>query len=187
MNPVEETLRKNITLAAYAAASFAIGIPFGLAAYPLIQERMPELLKTVYGGIISGSEIETIGKVFMRNATASLVMMLAGVTVIVPLALLAVNGFMVGIVLMYALGKGIPLTSIVLGILPHGIMELPAIFIAAAVGMRVGLEIILRKGRRIPAAAEAAKAAAATYLALVVPLLVLAAVVEILLSRKLIG
>ncbi len=187
MNHLEESLRRNAPLTAYAAASFAIGIPLGAAVYPLLQDRLPELMETVYGGILSGSEIETIWKVFMRNATASLIMLLAGVTVLVPLAILAVNGFVVGLVIMYALGNGIPLASILIGILPHGVLELPAIFLAAASGIRIGLELTLRRGRRLAAGAEAAKAAAATYLAIVVPLLVLAAAAEILVSRKLLG
>jgi stage II sporulation protein M len=175
-----------LKLIVISAAAFVLAIPLGLIVYPLISSRMPALLAAAFGGIMEGSTHLIILKVFMRNTLASVIIMALGATIILPLLVLFLNGLLVGLVFRFAADKGLSVTYLVLGIIPHGIFELPAVFIASALGMRIGLEFFTQKGRRLIAAAEAVREAAAIYLTTVTPLLIIAALMEILVSQKLI-
>ena len=123
----------------------------------------------------------------MRNASASLMILFLGATVLLAFASLALNGFLVGLVFMFALDKGLNLYQLVLGIIPHGMFELPALFISSAIGVRIGLQFLQQKGRRLRSAAQAIREASIVYLSVVIPLLMIAAVMEIMVSKNLIG
>jgi stage II sporulation protein M len=186
MKRITDIIKKNLCLALAAAIAFLVGIPLGALAYPYIADKLPLLLEKAFEGVLTGSTQEIILKVFLRNTSASIIMLMAGITVILTLAILFLNGFFVGLIIMFAMDRGINIWSVLFGIIPHGTFELPAIFLSAALGMRVGLKIISQKGRRIKAASEAIREASAVYLLVVVPLLIIAAVVEILVSRHMI-
>jgi len=185
MNAIKQILKKNTKLTLYSALAFITGIPAGILAYPLIKDTLPSLLKYAFAGVLTGSTAEIILKVFLRNTTASLIMLLTGITIITPLALLALNGLFVGLILQFAQERGISTIKIISGIIPHGIFELPAIFLSAALGIRVGIAIVTSKGARKKAGWRAFKEASAAYIAVVIPLLIIAAAVEILVSRNL--
>ncbi|MFH0861797.1 MAG: stage II sporulation protein M [Candidatus Altiarchaeota archaeon] len=187
MKKLQEMVENNLWLALIAAASFTAAVPVGLLIYPLVSDRLPSLLQDAFGGIMGGPDWLVIFNVFARNTTASIVMMLLGVTIVLPLAALFANGLLVGLVFRFASDRGLDPVKIAIGIIPHGILELPAIFLSAALGMRVGLQLATQRGRRLAAGWDAAKEAAAVYLSLVSPLLLIAAAVEILVSKNLIG
>ena len=77
--------------------------------------------------------------IFLNNAAKSLLSILLGITVIVPLFMLYVNGYIIGSIFKY-----VPLHYALLGILPHGIIELPAFITAAALGVNIGLTLIAK-------------------------------------------
>jgi stage II sporulation protein M len=83
--------------------------------------------------------------IFFNNLQASLVMIASGITFgLLPILLISFNGFLLGIVLSVAshsAGQN-PLQLFVTHILPHGIFELPAVFLASALGLRLGILII---------------------------------------------
>ncbi len=60
-----------------------------------------------------------------------------------PVLSLITNGMMIGVVLLQAAVKTgeSPLLIFITTILPHGILELPAIILAAAFGMRLGITL----------------------------------------------
>ena len=82
--------------------------------------------------------------IFLNNVAKSLLSILLGITIIVPLFMLYINGYIIGSVFKY-----VPLHYALLGILPHGIIELPAFITASALGINIGLtllaKLILRK------------------------------------------
>jgi len=45
------------------------------------------------------------------------------------------NGIVIGMIGTLASNLGMPVMSFIMGILPHGIVELPALFLACAIGM----------------------------------------------------
>lgn len=83
--------------------------------------------------------------IFQNNVTAALTMLLVGIFIfIIPLFALFVNGAAVGYVLaVTAEEAGLsPLAMLVFGILPHGVLELPAIFLAGGIGLFFGLRLL---------------------------------------------
>lgn len=79
--------------------------------------------------------------IFFNNVIKSIIVMYLGVLMgIVPIVFLAINGMMIGYLVSKAAehGGGELFTLIVKGLLPHGIIEIPAIIIACAYGLRFG-------------------------------------------------
>lgn len=104
---------------------------------------------------------------------------------ILPLMVLLVNGMLLGYVIQYQM-EAQSLAYVLKGILPHGILEIPAIIVACAYGLRLGILVIKMIGglfsskRSGNAAAEFKRVMRLTrpLILLVVGTLLLAAVVE---------
>jgi stage II sporulation protein M len=121
--------------------------------------------------------------IFFNNFQASLVMIVSGITFgVLPILLISFNGFLLGIVLAMAShtsGQN-PFLLFVTHILPHGIFELPAIFLASSLGLRLGW-LIIRSLFRLEGSKEAWKQYALrlqSFLAVITILLIVAALVE---------
>lgn len=83
--------------------------------------------------------------IFSNNITASLFAILSGfVFGIYPMMMLISNGLLLSVALIGSSAQTQihPIKLFVTTILPHGIFELPAIFIAAALGIRLGMAMI---------------------------------------------
>lgn len=170
-----------------AAIAFFAGIPFGILSHPYFEDRLPDFLSMVFSGIMDGSDGQVILNIALQNTKASFIHMLAGIMIFPALVLLFINGAFLGIVSAYASMQGIPLTAIVLGIGPHGLFELPALFIASALGMRVGYKVAACPKNRMREGFLALKLAFRGYLLYVIPLLAVSACVEVLVSARIIG
>lgn len=87
--------------------------------------------------------------IFINNVTKSLaVMALGGFFCLVPAFFLVMNGMMLGYILAIAAASGQAWGLILLrGILPHGIIELPVIIIAAAYGLQFGYLVLRALGQ----------------------------------------
>ncbi|WP_170109646.1 stage II sporulation protein M [Melghirimyces profundicolus] len=87
----------------------------------------------------------TFGLIFFNNLLASVSMIFLGIFLgIYPLLGLTFNGLLVGVVLgSVSQQAGIsPLTLFATRILPHGVLELPAVIFAAAYGIRLGALVV---------------------------------------------
>ena len=85
-----------------------------------------------------------------------------------------VNGFVLGFVLKVSIvNEGI---LSIWKIFPHGIFEIPALFISLGLGLRLGLSVF--KKREKGSQGELIKKSFYTYILLVVPLLIIAAIIE---------
>lgn len=109
----------------------------------------PELLDAIASSIRDAVEAaegwDLVRALFVRNITVSLVAVAGGIIAgLVPFFVLSINGFVVGYVVtsVVVLGNSTILGNLlfsVLALLPHGVIELPAIILACAVGLRLGL------------------------------------------------
>lgn len=131
-------------------------------------------------------------EIFLNNLMACLTLIGFGVFFGFPtISSIATNGLLLGYVLMVSGQKvGDSIWNIFLTkILPHGVFELPAIFIAAALGLRVGLAVywtlisIFRKSSRVQARTtwEGLGKRLPVLLGLIVVLLLVAASIEAIL------
>jgi stage II sporulation protein M len=130
------------------------------------------------------SPLERTSIIFRNNGLVALWMMVLGVFMfgLVPALASVVNGALIGAVL--GLGNRLlpdapSLGTVLLSTLPHGVIELPAIWIASAWGMKLGLAWLLpgASGRRVRVLGRTALEGAQVFV-LVAVLLLLAAVIE---------
>ncbi|MCA0758449.1 stage II sporulation protein M [Paenibacillus sp. N4] len=97
--------------------------------------------------------------IFLNNAVKSIfVMYLGALFGILPLLFLVVNGMVIGFLLKHLAeqqGGAFVFELIFKGLLPHGIIEIPAIVVACAYGLRFGTLVIKALGAFLFARAKA--------------------------------
>lgn len=79
--------------------------------------------------------------IFLNNSIKAFLAVLLGVLLIPPLFFVLTNGFILGIVVGVK-GAEIGLVKTLMMILPHGIIEIPAMIISAAYGMEIGIAVL---------------------------------------------
>lgn len=98
--------------------------------------------------------------IFLNNAIKSIFIIYIGAILgVIPIFFLVINGMVVGFLLQHVAetqGTGDMLT-VVLGLLPHGIIEIPAIIVACAYGMKFGVLLLKALGRLVIPGKEAGK------------------------------
>jgi stage II sporulation protein M len=96
-----------------------------------------ELFKK-FGFIDFSNPLQVIGIIFINNTVLAFISLLAGIFFgIFPLLFVASNGHTIG-VMVFVKGDEIGITKIVALLLPHGILEIPAIILASSYGMWLG-------------------------------------------------
>lgn len=132
--------------------------------------------------------------IWINNITASLTAILFGILLpIIPLVVLLMNGVLIGLFQnMLQVENGLNPVHFYLSLAPHGILELPAFFIAVFLGIRFGLVpyrlIIhyLRTKEHLPLFKEVTREAG-YYGILIVIMLLFAAAIEVTISPLLLG
>ena len=137
----------------------------------VILEFIENLIKETNG--LSGFEM--IKFIFFNNIQSSFFGMILGIFLgFLPVLFAAVNGYVLGFVLsMSVMSEGI---SVLWRLLPHGIFELPAIFISLGLGLRLGMFIFQKKVEK--SLKEYLWGSIKVFLLIVLPLLIIAAIVE---------
>lgn len=185
-----------------AALLFVTGILLGAytAVYhpELIQEAMAlleEPLRRLGEEIFQGELSQGIWTLFLHNLrTLALVPVLGLVLGIYPVFSLLANGLVIGVVGAVTTSTA-SLPAFLAGIIPHGVLEIPAILIAGAVGLRLGLAPIFRR-KSSPFAAPQPNAwqgyrqelaLALRVILLCAVLLLIAAVIEVAITPRIIA
>ena len=160
------------------------------APLPGVGEQFAEL-EQLFAVFLDNPPLITALLVFLNNFVAIVQMLFLGVLAgISPLATLFLNGYILGIVAAWhrIAGSSVP-AMIILGILPHGILELSAVFICAALALKLGFHCIaspLPDKTRIQSFRHIWKEIV-SVIPLVVVLLLCAAVIEIFVTRHLVN
>jgi stage II sporulation protein M len=132
----------------------------------------------VAGEILSDAPWELFLKIFLNNLVACIALFLGGASFgLVPLLVIASNGLVIGAIIETVRGeKGIGF--ILAGILPHGVLEIPAVLVSAGLGLlmaeALGRELLRSDGD----AATEALGQGRLFVRYVVPFVALAAAVE---------
>lgn len=161
-----------------SAVLFVLGLLAGAAAWDRVD------LLGAFGfeeeALFEGGEVELTTGFVLVNNTMVFGLVIVGVFSLGLLTalILLFNGFLVGyIAVPIALEEG--LGVVLVGLVPHGILELPALFVAAAVAFRLihrGAAYVRGRREHVTTRAELRRAGALLALAWVV--LAIAAVVE---------
>ncbi|NJE06199.1 stage II sporulation protein M [Thermococcus sp. M36] len=123
-----------------------VGYAVGAASPNTALEAVEKLIGQI--GPISDSSFENFVKIFANNSMVALFMFLSGLFFgLGPWFIMAFNGLMVGLVVLavHRMG-GMPIAQIVLGLVPHGVVEIPAIAMAGVAGIVWYRELVKGEG-----------------------------------------
>lgn len=125
--------------------------------------------------------------VFLNNFVKSLLVILLGFLIgIPPIVFLVFNGLILGAVIKYGFAS-IGLAGTLASLLPHGIIELPSVLVASALGLNIGWEAwvgVLGKESHVkPVVVRSLK----IFLKVITPLLAVAAFIEVFITPIIYG
>lgn len=169
-----------------AFLTFLFGCVFGFSFSKNFPSESQTILKRAFENLsflLSLPPFLQVFFLFFFNLSRAVLIFLSGfLFFLFPFFASFVNGFLLGIILE---SFSQPAWKIILSLFPHGIFELPALFFSVALGAKAGIEILKKIFRKkIPLLLELKKSFL-LFLKFVLPLLFVAAVFEILVSKPL--
>lgn len=128
----------------WALGWFVMGTVVGLVfpdAFNPVFAFIRQVYKNILGTGTEISHIQLVWVIFKQNVQAVLIGLCFGVMLgIVPFLIVAGNFFIIGFLFSSTLRKSIVSGLVMLAVLlPHGIVELPALLLGCAFGVRLGL------------------------------------------------
>ena len=160
--------------------AIAVFFAFSLVSFflPVPQQISEQILKFIEELIDTTKDMDAkqmIGFIFFNNLQSSFMGMIFGVFLgIFPIAVGIVNGYILGFVASASVSSGGIL--VLWRILPHGVFELPAVFISLGMGLKLGTFIFQNK--KFHFLKENFWKSLKAFFLIVVPLLIVAAVIE---------
>jgi stage II sporulation protein M len=138
---------------------------------------LDEVLKNLVKQAEGLNAIEMIVFILQNNLQSALLSFFLGFFLgIFPVLGAATNGLILGYVLNLATAKAGPLVA--LKLFPHGIFELPAIFISMGLGLKLGATFLTQTKNLKTELKRRFFSSANVLLRIVIPLLILAAIIE---------
>jgi stage II sporulation protein M len=169
---------------------FGIGIALGLATPTTgtgpISEEIAALEKL--SSMVAPFKVSTVIFIFMKNVLALLLSFaLSPILCLMPVLTLSVNGWILALV-SSAIIEEKSLGFLLAGVLPHGIIEIPALFIgeAAALSFGVAVMVALFKKEKRSLLSSSLKQNS-RYLFIALALLLPAAIIETYITPLLVG
>lgn len=124
---------------------FVLSVVYGMYSYyndPVEAGSIMGELGGMFEWIASLSLLQIMLLIFVNNTLKAFMAIVLGVFAgIFPLYFVAVNGYFIGFVVYDAIQKE-SVFYVLAAILPHGIIELPVILFASAIGIRIGASAI---------------------------------------------
>ena len=165
-----------ITVTLFTAATVVGWI--GTAHTPAIGEQLLSLFeKEVAGQLTITNPLDTCAKLLANNLEACILLFLGGMSFgLVTLFILSLNGIVIGAVT-EIVSHGHSALFIAAALLPHGIFEIPAFIIAASLGFCMTQSLVGEWYGAGDTTADARRYAK-IFLCYVLPLIIVAAIVE---------
>lgn len=151
----------------------------------MLEESFLTVLEELGENVFSGSQFAGTVILFFHNLMSVLYVMYLGIIVgLPPLFSALANGSALGLLAFKFSESGIsPLPFMAAGILPHGIFELPAFFLAVALGLKLGYHLIFPlPGLSRFTSLRAVFSEIGTSLPFIILLLLIAAAVEVFIT-----
>lgn len=157
----------------FVSIFFLVFILLGLVFPDFLGEEINRILEEILAQVEGKSLLGTIAFIIDNNVRAALISIVLGI-IFFPVLSTIVNGFVIGSVLANAIYKSNIL--VVWKLLPHGIFEIPAIIIAYTFGLKIGLSLL--RPNRIKNLKKAYKEAFFVFIFIILPLLLIAGIIE---------
>ena len=150
-------------------------IGFFVPAPDVITEQILEFIRELLEKTQGMSQVELIRFIFLNNLQSSFFGMVFGVLFgIFSMIVAIVNGYVLGFVVLISVkSEG---SLILWRLLPHGIFELPAIFISLGLGLKFGTFIFQKN--KINSLIKYFWDSLRVFLFIVIPLLIIAGIIE---------
>ncbi|MCH7567960.1 MAG: stage II sporulation protein M [Nanoarchaeota archaeon] len=133
------------------------------------------ILRELAGKIEGLSLLQLMWFIFQNNITSAFIVVIFGVVLgIFPVINALTNGVLLGYV--FSKASAIAGFSVIWFLLPHGIFELPAIFIALGLGMNFGMFIFSKNKKK--EFVRRFYGSMKVFFSIVLPLLIIAAIIE---------
>jgi len=161
----------------FAVLLFVLGSIVGFLFPEVFADYFDEIIKELINKTEGLNTGEVIFFIFQNNILSAFLAVVLGFALgIFPFASIVVNGTLLG----YVMSKAIEVEGIftIWRLLPHGIFELPAIFIAVGLGMRLGVFWVVGKGKIGEEFRNRFWGGLKVFLMIVLPLLIIAAIIE---------
>jgi stage II sporulation protein M len=168
----------------YILAAMAIFVAFYALGY-LVAVSVPEVSDTFMSSfkeeVSPLKELSPVGLmlgIFANNAVKCLLVIILGVAFgIVPAFFMLANGLVLGIVIGVTMART-SLLYVLVGVVPHGLIELPMVFISAAIGLKLGVAALRALFGKKDGLLDKIVEGLLIYAVWIFPLLFLAAFVE---------
>ena len=150
-------------------------IGFFVPPSEVISDQILKFIEELLNKTQGLSQFELIKFIFFNNIQSSFFGMIFGVLLgLFPVIFAIVNGYVLGFVASVSVNTGGIL--VLWRLFPHGIFELPAIFISLGLGLKI-MTFIFEKNK-LRTLKVYIKNSLRTFLFIVIPLLIIAAVIE---------
>lgn len=151
---------------------------YSAASFPYMAETLRESFSSRFSSIMTMIPLFIMFAIFLNNAFLSLLFLVLGLALgILPLLFIAFNGYVVGVIV-YLIAQERGMLFILLGLLPHGILELPMVFLSAGIGLRLGYQVFSALIGRPTNIKREFKEGLTFYFHWILPLLLVAAIIE---------
>jgi stage II sporulation protein M len=138
---------------------------------------MLNLLRELFIGIAEWQSFGLMFFIFLNNSIKCFLVVLLGFMFgIVPFLFITINGFVLGLIT-FEIEKLIGLPFALAALLPHGIIEIPAVLLSSAIGVMIGYETV-RKIKGKGSIKKRILEGTRFYAFRILPLLFLAALIE---------
>jgi stage II sporulation protein M len=160
---------------------FAVFYTIGYIAALTVPEVGDSMVSSFKQEVSPLKELSPIGLmlgIFANNALKCLVVIILGLALgIVPALFILANGLILGVVIGVTI-KNTGLLYVLVGVVPHGLIELPMVFISAAIGLKLGVDMLKSLAGKKEGLLEKIKESLLIFFVWIFPLLFLAAFVE---------
>jgi stage II sporulation protein M len=148
------------------------------ASFPDMADTLMKSFSSRFAPLLTMNPLYILLMIFLNNAVVSLVSLVLGIALgVFPILFIASNGYFVGVI-SYIVGQQKGLLFILLALLPHGVIELPMVFLSASIGLRLGHQVFFYLIGRPTEVKREFKRGLMFYFLLIVPLLFVAAIIE---------
>jgi stage II sporulation protein M len=140
-----------------------------------IVEMIKQVIQKMIEGTAGLSTFQLIRYIFFNNLLVSFLGIIFGIILgIVPIMLIITNGYVVGYVA--RISVEVQGFAVLWKLVPHGIFELPAIFISLGIGLKLASSLFSKEADKV--FINRLKLAIKTFFLLILPLLLIAAIIE---------
>jgi len=174
----------------FASVIFTLAVFIGYFVaqnFPEEVMRILEEVKKELGPLGDMTNFELFLIIFEQNVSALLLSIIFGIFLgIIPCFSVFTNGLILGIIIFEMLNE-YSWEVLLVGILPHGIIEIPVLIISSAIGIKIGKIVLWKIFKRRGSIKKEFKQALKFFLYILLPLLFLAALIEAFVTSALLS